>query len=124
MKKFVIGEQYWSKQRSGETSIEELVRSYKELQQEIRDKLGINDGFLPLWTPYEVIEGDDGEFYLKCSGDSYYTSLSNWRGDVPKPKDGEVMCPCGNKTFYIEYGNYECYGVCTKCGKRYLLYDG
>ena len=31
---------------------------------------------------------------------------------------------CGNNTFQIGYGEYECFGRCTKCGNIQSLYSG
>jgi len=43
---------------------------------------------------------------------------------VAEETDEEVMCECGNKAFTLNYGSYEVFGTCTKCGKRYSIYSG
>ena len=124
MKTFIIGEGSDRKKPAIERNAD-----YQREQQEIREKLGIEDGFLPCFAPYEVVE-IEGYFYLRSLSydtdlqSTYYTALSRWHDGVPEPPNGVVLCPCGSKTFYIRYGEYECLGVCTGCGVEHSLYDG
>jgi len=116
-------------------------KDYDKLRREIKEKLGVD--FLPGFPPWEVAE-KEGIVYIRGSWeagrsfndksiadksivyDSYYRTLSDYIDDnnALPPKDGVVMCPCGNKSFYIEYGGYECIGICSQCGTSHSLYSG
>ena len=45
---------------------------------------------------------------------------------VENTADGYVICKCGNDTFWINQpsGQYETWGICTKCKAKYLVHDG
>lgn len=124
METFRIGENYIKQ----DIPIEIRLKQHELLKQEIRDKLGLDDGYLCGFVPYDVIK-INGDFYIRNMSlgeyDTYYTSLSQWRdGDIKKPLDGEVMCQCTNKTFFIEYGENECVAVCTQCKLKHVVYIG
>lgn len=119
MREFTIG----SKLKDGVSRLEWEVEVNK-LNQEIKEKLDIDDGCrsLPGNPPYRIAEVD-GIFYIWC--DDHYVSFSSCCADSPfrPPTDGEVLCPCGNKTFNIEYGQWCCIGACTKCKVKFVVYD-
>ena len=121
MNKFAIGEQCGDK---GMTQ-DERNATYGLLRQEIQDKLGVEDGYLCGFPPYDVLELD-GEFYLRSRDYSgkYYTALCEWNDSIKRAKGGVVLCPCGSKTFHIDYGGYECIAICTKCSVKHVVYDG
>ena len=103
---------------------------YEQLKQEVRDKLGVPDGYLGGSSAKRVIN-KDGLFYLADywtfkdkqfdnGWDRIYTLLDRQKGET----DIDVLCECGNDTFTISYGSYECFGKCTQCSLKLSLYSG
>ena len=115
MHMFMIGEGH-DKQEIGS---EERNKEYLKIKQEIKEKLGIEDGFLPGFAPYEVMDLD-GVLYYRGMGESMFGLVPG----QPAQKDGIITCLCGNKSFHINYASYECIGICTKCRKEHSLYSG
>ena len=121
--RFTIGE--WLKDL-GDCSNDE----YEQLKQEIRDKLGVSDGYLG-GSPAKRVINKDGLFYLTDywtikddqfdnGWDRIYILLDRQKDET----DIDVLCECGNGTFTISYGSYECFGKCTQCNLKLSLYSG
>lgn len=49
---------------------------------------------------------------------------NNHAGDVKTDDHPDVVCPCGNQTFTLRYGNYEITARCAACGIEEVVYDG
>lgn len=122
--RFTIGE--WLKD-FGHCSNDE----YEQLKQEIKDKLGVPDGYLG-GSPAKRVINKDGLFYLADywtikddqfdnGWDRIYTLLDRQRNKI---NTIDVLCECGNDTFTISYGSYECFGKCTQCNLRLSFYSG
>lgn len=129
MDTFLIGS-WWNKAEYEKLTGEPKQAYYNKLAQEIRDTLGLKEGHLVDSAPYECVR-KDGFVYIRSwrehegAWDTYYGALSELsQEEVAAPPDGVILCPCGNKQFYIDYEDYECIGICTHCGTRHSLYSG
>jgi hypothetical protein len=126
MKTITIGEWYGKlKNRNDHVAFAKLLTEAEELLG-IKEYLGYDDrGVYHMAQEY-------GHFWLEQlsdykdklrKGDRHYTLIEGTKSTAPKPP-GEVMCQCGNLSFYISYGSYECLGTCTQCGLMHYLYSG
>lgn len=57
---------------------------------------------------------------------------AGWQASEPDPhrtveqpgQPPRLVCACGNETFHITYGAYECIAWCDNCGRKGIAYDG
>jgi hypothetical protein len=82
-----------------------------EVKEEVKKLLGTESNRLVGSSPYLLAE-HEGKFYQSYDN-GVYAALDK----------SEVRCYCGNNTFRVGYGSYECFGTCAACGRKYILYD-
>lgn len=102
-------------------------------------KINSNEFYTKSWSDREEIVIDENNIVFHRRKDeelkdTFYTSLSKHRDndEFSKPRPSKykydnsesIMCKCGNKEFTCNYGCYELFITCTKCGVRHLAYDG
>lgn len=122
MKVTIIGE-YWIEDAPQSKRNENYYRLCKDIPRILGEQYSYSD--FHGQPPYEVVEVD-GSLFKKDAYDreddegNYYTRITR-----SKPhKNGDTLCPCGNMSFHIVVNDYSCYGTCSRCGKKYLLYSG
>jgi len=97
--------------------------SYSQMREEFKEKLGVED--LHGQPPWEAVKYQSHYYIRSLYFDEpalYYTALSEWTPKIDSPKDGIVLCLCGNKAFYIQSVYSAPSGICTEC-KRIHGFD-
>lgn len=61
----------------------------------------------------------NGIIYTKESDDVFYHNYNE-----SKKIPFSIVCECDNNKFTLKYGSYEIVAICTKCGRREVVYDG
>ena len=121
LRRFTLGEWYEATPDKTDYGL------FEKMCAEVDVALNKSDGHLPGHLPFRVIE-KDGLFYTAhCYSGQWERFYDLYRGRhdaLPVPADGAKMCECGNKSFHIHYGSYECFGTCTACSITELLYSG
>lgn len=100
--------------------------SKEDFAKELKEKLGVDS--LISQPPLEIAELNS-ILYVRSIADreEYFTSLSQVTPypeslKIISPKDGNILCKCGNKSFNIFYGPLKCVVHCIKCGATFSLF--
>jgi hypothetical protein len=56
------------------------------------------------------------------AGQGHFKLANDGMEEVLPPP--QVWCQCGNNTFQIGYGDYECIARCVACGREGEVYSG
>lgn len=77
------------------------------------------------WNNYAIHAElfEDGEIFHKSEEKDPFWHLCTGH-ERRKGVWEEIVCGCLNRTFTIEYGDYELRAKCTGCGKKDVVYAG